>query len=165
MYKNTVKKNWYLYFNKFKIMNKDIKFSGSIFYIDDDQDDLDFFSDAIESLGQNVKLFLFPDDMFKILKNPPPEPSVIFLDLNMPLKTGFEIIGEIKRGGKFNDLPLIVYSTSSNADIVEKCRELGASLFITKPTSIQALKRAIEFVLKIDWKNFKRNHENFLYTA
>jgi response regulator RpfG family c-di-GMP phosphodiesterase len=146
-------------------MNKNFEFSGSIFYIDDDQDDLDFFNDAIESLGENVKLFLFPDDMFKILKNPPPKPSVIFLDLNMPLKTGFEIILEIKKGGKYNNLPLIVYSTSSNSEIIDRCRDLGASLFITKPTSLAALKKAIEYVLKIDWSNHKSDKNNFLYTA
>ncbi len=146
-------------------METDFRFSGSIFYIDDDQDDLDFFHDAIEALGENVKLFLFPDDMFKILKNPPPSPSVIFLDLNMPLKTGFEIIAEIKRAGKFNNLPLIVYSTSSSAEIIDQCRILGASLFITKPTSLSALKKAIEFVLNINWDLHKADKSNFVYSS
>ena len=82
-------------------MDKDFRFSIYIFYIDDDQDDLDFFNDAIQSLGENVKLFLFPDEMFKILKNPPPNPSVIFVDLNMPLKTGIEIIKDLKRAAGF----------------------------------------------------------------
>ena len=146
-------------------MDQDAEFTGSIFYIDDDQDDLDFFSEAVASLGEKVKLFLFPDEMFKILQNSPPSPSVIFLDLNMPLKTGFEIIGEIREAGKLNDLPLVVYSTTSNAEIIEKCRNLGASLFITKPTTLQALKRAIQFVLKIDWKNHKTDKINFLYAG
>ena len=145
-------------------MERDDEFAGSIFYIDDDQDDLDFFSEAIASLGKKVKLFLFPDDMFKILQNPPPRPSVIFLDLNMPLKTGFEIITEIKQAGKLTDLPLIVYSTTNSSDIIEKCWDMGASLFITKPTTLGNLKRAIEYVLKIDWDNHKPVKNNFLYT-
>lgn len=140
-------------------------YSGSIFYIDDDQDDLDFFHEAVNSMGENVKLFLFPDEMFKILQHPPPLPSVVFLDLNMPLKTGFEIIVDIKSSGNFNNLPLIVYSTTSNKDVVEKCRDLGASLFITKPTSIDALRKMIAYVLKLDWEQHKKDERNFLYTA
>lgn len=140
-------------------------YSGSIFYIDDDQDDLDFFSDAVSALGTNVQLFLFPDDMFKILRNPPPKPSLIFLDLNMPLKTGFEIIQEIKQSDQLKKLPLIVYSTASSADIVKRCWNSGASLFITKPTSLEALKNAIDYALQIDWDNHRPTVQQFLYKA
>lgn len=146
-------------------MDTNVPYAGSIFYIDDDQDDLDFFSDAVDALDQKVLLFLFPEDMFKILRNPPPQPSVIFLDLNMPLKTGFEIITEIKQSEKLKNLPLVVYSTASSTDIVKRCFNMGASMFITKPTSLKALIKAIEHVLRIDWENHIPDPSRFLYKA
>ena len=137
----------------------------SIFYVDDDSDDLNFFQDAVDAINKNVRLFTMGDDMIKAMHNPPPAPSIVFLDLNMPTKSGFEIINEIKASGAFQGLPLIVYSTASDNYTVNKCRQLGACLYIVKPTSMAALKAALQKVLEIDWATFKPTPKNFLYRA
>jgi CheY-like chemotaxis protein len=135
----------------------------SIFYIDDDQDDLDFFKDVIVTMDRPVELFMEPNDMMNTLHNPPPLPSVIFLDLNMNLKTGFELLQEIKESENFNHVPLIVYSTTSSYQAVERCRALGASLFVTKPTSFTELQKILEYVTAIDWENHQPDSFNFVY--
>ena len=134
-----------------------------LFYIDDDQDDLEFFKDATDELGESVALFSLPEELIKKLHNPPPSPSVIFMDLNMPVKTGYDILQHIRDSAAFKDLPLVIYSTSNNTSTFKKCRDMGASLYITKPTSIGALKKAIQYVIDIDWENFEATEHNFIY--
>jgi response regulator RpfG family c-di-GMP phosphodiesterase len=135
----------------------------TVFYVDDDSDDRSFFEEAIEELGENVKLFELGDDMLRLLKNPPPKPSVIFLDLNMPYKNGFEILDEIRSSEAFQGLPIVVYSTTSANDTIQKCLDLGASYYITKVVSLSSLVNAIKTVISMDWENFKPNMDNFVY--
>lgn len=135
----------------------------TFFYVDDDSDDRSFFQEAADEIGENVRLFELGDDMLRMLKNPPPKPSVVFLDLNMPIKNGFEILQEIRASPAFGAIPIIVYSTSNSIDTISKCKDLGASLFITKAISLSSLTKAIEYVMAIDWDNFRPNLQNFVY--
>ncbi|MBC7605567.1 MAG: response regulator [Burkholderiales bacterium] len=137
----------------------------TFFYVDDDSDDRSFFQEAADELGENVSIFELGDEMMQILKNPPPKPSVVFIDLNMPIKNGFELLQEIRSSSGFNSIPIVVYSTSNSIDTISKCMELGASLFITKAISLSSLIKAIEHVMGIDWENFKPNLQTFVYKS
>ena len=137
----------------------------TFFYVDDDSDDRSFFQEAADELGENVSIFELGDEMMQILKNPPPIPSVVFIDLNMPIKNGFELLQEIRSSSGFNSIPIVVYSTSNSIDTISKCMELGASLFITKAISLSSLIKAIEHVMGIDWENFKPNLQTFVYKS
>jgi len=77
-------------------------------------------------------------------------PKLILLDLNMPKKDGRECLKEIKTNSKFNKIPIIIYSTSSNPDDIAYAYELGASSYITKPYSYQELVKIME-VFKQYW--------------
>ncbi len=134
-----------------------------IFYTDDDQDDLDFFETASEDIGAEIRVFTIGDKMLKVIKNPPPNATHIFVDLNMPLKSGFEIIEEIKEMSPASTIPIIVLSTGNNEEIIEKCIAAGANYYINKPVSIAALKRAIEHVIQIDWETFKPSPKEFVF--
>jgi len=133
------------------------------FYVDDDSDDRLFFQEAIDAIGENVRLFELGDDMIYMLKNPPPKPAIVFLDLNMPVKNGFEVLEEIRATKEFQDIPIVVYSTASTPDIMRKCLALGANFYVTKATSISELKKAIEHVLAINWQYFTPTINNFVY--
>src|SRR6476661_995347 len=125
------------------MMNSEVEIECSLFYVDDDPDDLQLFKEVAESFGEKVCVFQFPELMLYSLNHPPPVPSIIFVDLNMPSMNGFEVIKKIKNSPVLRSLPIIVYSTSSRLDDVLHCRELGASLFVTKPTRISDLKKVI----------------------
>src|SRR4051812_28697193 len=101
-----------------------------IFYVDDDLDDLDLFQDVIEQLGTHATLFNMGAEMLKALINPSPDATIIFLDLNMPIKSGFEVLKEIKTAPKLKDIPVVVLSTANNAESVKRCKKLGANYFV-----------------------------------
>lgn len=80
----------------------------------------------------------------------PPPPDVIFLDLNMPRKNGFECLKEIRQTAKLREIPVIIFSTSDNAQAIDKTYSLGANFYMQKPRSFALLKKAIETVLSKD---------------
>jgi CheY-like chemotaxis protein len=136
----------------------------TIFYTDDDEDDLSIFADAVESLPRKIQLKTYNggDKLLTAINNPPPTPHVVFLDLNMPGKNGFDVLAELRNSDK-KDTPVIIFSTSNEPGIIEKCRLSGANLFITKPILMKDIVKSIEHALGINWKEFVPDIKNFVY--
>ena len=135
-----------------------------IFYVDDDQDDLDTFTDALTDL-EHTELYTMDrsDKLIAALHNPPPAPHILFLDLNMPGQNGFEILSELRQQERFRDLPIIMLSTSRDRQAIEKCRALGANYYIPKPNDFRSLKSSLQQVLDTDWANFHPEESAFVY--
>ncbi len=125
----------------------------SIFLADDDTDDCILFEDALREVCKDTKLQTANDgvELMDILEETvPPPPDVIFLDLNMPLKNGFECLADIKRTHKLKDIPVVIFSTSAQEEAIEKVYEQGAHYYICKPNSFEKLKVAIREILSRD---------------
>lgn len=139
----------------------------TIFYTDDDEDDLSIFADAVESLQKNIILQTYTggEKLLNAIYNPPPTPNVIFLDLNMPGKNGFDVLAELSNNDAKKDIPVIIFSTSNEPGIIEKCRVLGANYFVTKPVFMSDIIKIINFTLEKDWKNFITTEQNFVYKS
>ena len=136
---------------------------ATIFYLDDDIDDLDFFKYAAKDLGETVDVFLKYDDLIAKLHNPPPYPRVVFVDLNMPFKSGYEVIDSIRNIPHFSNIPLVVFSTGMNESIVNKCISLGANLYIKKPVGSKDLTKIIKHISNFDWSTFTTDNSNFIF--
>ena len=138
----------------------------TIFYTDDDAEDLDFFREVTRSIpGVILYTYDHGDALLKALENRSPSPDLIFLDLNMPGKTGFDVLRELKSTEQFRDIPVVIFSTSSDPHSIELSMQMGASLYLPKLSSYESYKKSIQDTLSIDWKNFKPTRENFLYNA
>ncbi|MBZ4044309.1 response regulator [Flavobacterium hibisci] len=138
-----------------------------IFYTDDDEDDLSIFADAVESLQKKIILQTYTggEKLLSAIYNPPPVPSIVFLDLNMPGKNGFDVLSELRNSDFKINIPIIIFSTSNEPGIIEKCRVLGANLFITKPVLMKDIVKSINHALEIDWENFVPTISNFVYKS
>lgn len=68
-----------------------------------------------------------------------PPPALILLDLNMPRKSGHEVLGEIKAHPLLRRIPVVVFSTSSDEQDVLHSYDLGVNSFITKPATFEAM--------------------------
>ncbi|WP_307300529.1 response regulator [Flavobacterium sp. SORGH_AS_0622] len=90
---------------------------------------------------------------------------MLFLDINMPLKNGFECLREIKAGGSFRGMKIIMFSTSSSTIHIEISYKLGADFYAVKPGSFQHLKEMLAKILDIDWDATQRNKKNFLLAS
>jgi CheY-like chemotaxis protein len=79
-------------------------------------------------------------------------PDLIFLDINMPRRNGFECLSDIRQDQKLKQLPVIIYSTSRDTALISWMYNSGANLYLCKPTDFQQLKAAIQKVIEMDWK-------------
>lgn len=134
-----------------------------LFYVDDDPDDRLFFDEIAASLGAKAVLFNSADMLLEALKKPPPLPSMIFMDLNMPKKNGYELLAEIRSQSAFDTVPILVLSTANALDSLDRCFQLGATLYLTKAARFHEMRELLEHILSIDWTQFSRNRSGFMY--
>ena len=66
-----------------------------------------------------------------------PIPSLIMLDINMPMMNGFEVLREIKKQEKLRRIPIIMLTTSERDKDIDMAYSLGANNYIVKPVSFQ----------------------------
>lgn len=126
-----------------------------ILLADDDEDDRALFSDALREICSPVRLTTAKNgvDLMKLLDSwKGTLPDAIFLDLNMPLKNGFECLDEIKAKHRLRDLPVVILSTSSQKETMDMLQRKQANVYIKKPGTYPELKTAIEQTLKIHLK-------------
>jgi CheY-like chemotaxis protein len=124
----------------------------NILLCDDDSDDCYFFNEALEKLFLSTNLTAVHDGerlMQLLTKETNELPHVLFLDLNMPRKNGFECLTEIKNNEKLKPLPVIMFSTSFDQEVVNLLYKNGAQYFIRKPSEFPKLQKVILQVLTL----------------
>lgn len=149
-------------------MNQD-KTPMNILLADDDEDDRTFFNDAIKELKMNNKLTIFKDgeELMDYMSDPDsPIPHILFLDLNMPCKTGHDCLKEIRANPRFKDLSIAIYSTSSSEKDIEDTFIGGANVYIKKPSDFNKLKKVIKNVVNMNWQYHTSglNKETFFFS-
>lgn len=121
------------------VMNPDKLFT--CYLIDDDSDDREIFAIAVSELGYPIQLFTAVDGKAGLeqLSGGTFLPDMIFLDLNMPRMNGQQCLRMLKADPAYASIPVIIYSTSFQQRDREEMQLLGASGFVTKPSSIETL--------------------------
>lgn len=138
-----------------------------IYLADDDSDDREFFADALSEIERDVILKQAPDGMHlmeSLLTLSREElPEFIFLDINMPRKTGFECLEEIRSlDGGLRDVIIVILSTSSDPENIRRASELGATFYAVKPSCFERLKSLLEEVLSMDLVGAGEGNKKFL---
>lgn len=136
-----------------------------IFYADDDLDDLMVFEDIAKELGVELMTFDSGIKMVERLSTPPPSPSVIFLDINMPLYNGIEILSIIRDQEGWKNIPVVMFTTSNDATHIQDSLDAGATYYIKKDNDYKELLKSIRYVIDREWKGFHPNAGNFVYPS
>jgi CheY-like chemotaxis protein len=143
----------------------------NILLADDDMDDCIFFKEAVEDMQLPTQLSTLHDgeQLMQHLNNETNSlPDVLFLDLNMPRKNGFECLSEIKQSNKLKELPVIVFSTSFEQEVVNMLYKNGAQYFIRKPSEFAQFKKIIHQTITtlLGPQNIlQQTRENFVLTV
>ncbi|MFM9946395.1 MAG: response regulator [Saprospiraceae bacterium] len=128
----------------------------NILFADDDVDDRFFFDKALREIPiENIlKMVNDGEQLMDYLSGDLEQlPNVLFLDLSMPGKSGFECLAEIRENAKLKDMPVVMFSTSYTSDknyeqsMIEVLYKMGAQDFIRKPGEFAKLKQEIHDAL------------------
>ncbi|MES2762597.1 MAG: response regulator [Bacteroidota bacterium] len=121
----------------------------NLLVIDDDTDDLDFFSNAIKTIGQPFNCMYYNNSTiaYNALSSRTIAPDAIFLDVNMPGMTGQEFLAKIKADPGLSSIPVYILSTSGHTGIIEEMKKLGADDFLVKPAHSSELVTLIKNVV------------------
>ncbi len=124
----------------------------TILLAEDDVDDCEFFKKTLAEIPVLTQLTMVHDGeelMEYLYKNADHLPDVLFLDLSMPRKTGFECLSEIRGNSKLSDLLVFVFTISypRNKDfeieIKTTLNKMGAQEYITKNYNFEEFKQTI----------------------
>jgi CheY-like chemotaxis protein len=119
--------------------------SNSILLADDDEDDRLLFQEALDEITLATQLTSVRDgEQLMDALSEIDLPDMLFLDLNMPRKNGFQCLSEIRKNEKLKELPVIIFSTSLQPDAVDKLYEGGAHYYIRKPSNFDHFKKVIQ---------------------
>jgi CheY-like chemotaxis protein len=138
-----------------------------ILLADDDEDDRLFFTEAFGEIKIKTRVYTVNDGvdlMNHLADSENILPHILFLDLNMPRKTGMECLIELKRINRLKDIPVAIYSTSAAENDIEETFVKGANIYIKKPSDFGKLKKILEEVITINWQyqTSGLNRDNYL---
>jgi DNA-binding response OmpR family regulator len=111
-----------------------------ILLIDDDEDDQTLFCEAVKIISPGAQCEVANNGQEGLLKlnSYSQLPSLVFLDVNMPILDGKETFKIIKSTPRLAGLRVIIYSTSNHQDEMKLFQMMGAG-YITKPNSFEEL--------------------------
>lgn len=126
--------------------------NSTILLVDDDPDDVFLLSDAFKTVDPSCEIIeaydgdaalLLIDNMYERKAIP----DLIVLDINMPVLDGREVLRILKRSDRYKDVPIVVYTTSSNNFDRLHCAQFDVEL-ITKPSTVQSIQQSVRDMLR-----------------
>jgi len=116
----------------------------TILYAEDEENDVLFLERAFKLAGSTHTLKAVPDGAQALEyltgegifadRTRHPFPDLILLDINMPKKSGFDVLEWLRSQPRYNSLPALILTSSSRPEDMEKARQLGADDYLLKPS-------------------------------
>lgn len=123
-----------------------------IIMIEDDEGHAHLIERNIRRSGVNNEIIAFPNgtEAINYLFGPDGAATahkgsalLILLDLNLPDMTGIDILKRVKDNANIKSTPVVVLTTTDDAEEIKRCYELGCNVYITKPVNYENFANAI----------------------
>jgi CheY-like chemotaxis protein len=122
----------------------------TLLLVDDDPDDRYFLSDALFKSGFNgtVEEFKNGEELLNRIAGEKNLNGLVVLDLNMPIKNGYDTLKEIRNNNLFDNLPVVILSATSKMSDKQICKKLGCNDFFEKPMAFSGYRDIAVSLLK-----------------
>ena len=130
---------------------------------DDDNDDFLILSDVFSSMDGEMKLDRATDGaqlikyLYENVQSANGLPDVVILDLNMPKVDGMQALSVLRKEEAFKNIPVFVYTTSSDREQADRCRRSGANACFVKSCNYDTIRSFAEFVIRWASRNDNLN--------
>ncbi|WP_431210172.1 response regulator [Puia sp. P3] len=120
-----------------------------ILLIDDDVDDELIFREIIEEISPDIECISAHNGLeaLNLLAGMDPIPTMIFLDLNMPIISGWECLDRIRKDQRTTATPVVIMTTSDNQADKQKAVSFRATAFLTKTADLSSLRQILRKTL------------------
>lgn len=92
-----------------------------------------------------------------LIQHPEEMPDMVLLDINMPIMNGPEFLGQLRKGKQWQDLPVVVHTTSDNPADLLACRQFGIMGYFVKDIDYGRYRSNLENIMKY-WKESKQKN-------
>jgi len=123
-----------------------------ILVVDDEGIVLDSCRRVLEEDGFDVLLVTSADKAISAIEDE--EPSVLLMDVKMPLRDGMDLMREVKE--RWPSIPIIVMSGYHTTETIEEANKMGASAFINKPFTPDELLETVQTVVQKEERHGKK---------
>jgi CheY-like chemotaxis protein len=125
-----------------------------ILIVDDNEDDYEAIARAFKKVGlvhpvslcttgQGAMDFLKQEGSFK-QAGKAERPVLIMLDLNMPGMDGLQVLQRIRHDAALRQIPVVIWTTSSNEKDIDACYQMGANAYMQKPVIFEELIESVK---------------------
>ena len=133
---------------------------GLIFIVDDEQVNVNMLTLMLNRHG-SYENFSTTDPLEAVALVEQRRPDMVLLDINMPEKSGLEILEEIRAlDGSISRIPIIILTASHDNNLKLRALDLGASDFVEKPFKLAELLTRIQNSLRIKWFEDELERQN-----
>jgi CheY-like chemotaxis protein len=108
---------------------------AKIMLVEDSEGDVYIFKRAISDAKILNEVVVFKDGkeaLGYLLDDASELPGIIFLDINMPMVSGFEVLKELKASSRLDKIPVVMLTISQEEEDIIRSYDYGAVSFITK---------------------------------
>lgn len=133
----------------------------SILLAEDNLEHCFFFKRVLKEVAPDIHLFEVHDgdELISLLEKFLPD--LLFIDLNMPCKDGIQCIKQIRENKAYDNLPIVVFTVSSQHNAIQTAYGFGANLYIVKPKEYSQLAAALNNILLMNWTDLKSITSNY----
>ena len=122
-----------------------------ILLVEDDPDDVHLLESALRDNHIVFQSDVIPqgDHVLPYLKMSKKFPEIIILDLNLPKMHGREVLLQLKKSDSFQNIPVLILTTSSSKADQDYCLQTGAERYLIKPVTMDGFNDIVQTILSI----------------
>ncbi|MFF2555014.1 response regulator [Nocardia sp. NPDC058058] len=118
-----------------------------VLLVEDSDEDREAIERALHASHPHLRLEFVTDGgsaLTRLRDQTLPRPRLVFLDLNMPGISGLSVLQQIRADADLTDLTVVVFTSSTTAEDIDRCYSAGADSYIYKPVDFALFRTVLQ---------------------